>query len=97
MANSATNRDVITDYNVADDTIQMDNAVYALLGAPGLLAANLFKNINLVAQDADDRVLYDQANGNIYYDNNGLAAGGVVHFAEVTNGLALTNLDFFVV
>ena len=95
--NTATNRDIITDYNVVDDTIQIDNLFYAAAGAAGLLAANLFKNINLVAQDADDAILYDQANGNLYYDNNGLAAGGVVHFAEVTNGLALTNLDIFVV
>ena len=94
--NTALNRDIITDYNVADDTIQMDNAVYILLGANGALAANLFKNL-LTAQDADDCILYDQANGNLYYDTNALTAGGVVHFAEVTNGLALTNLDFVVV
>jgi Ca2+-binding RTX toxin-like protein len=93
---TSANRDVITDYNVIDDVIQMDNAVYALLGANGALAANLFKNL-LTAQDADDRILYDQANGNLYYDSNGLTAGGVVHFAEVTNGLALTEADFVVV
>ena len=90
---TALNRDIITDYNVADDTIQLENAVYALLGAPGVLAANLFKNL-LAAQDADDRILYDQANGNIYYDNNGLTAGGVVHFAEVTNGLGADGSGF---
>ena len=95
-ANSAANRDIITDYNVADDTIQMDNAVFTLLGANGALAANLFKNL-LTAQDGDDRILFDQANGNLYYDSNGLTAGGVVHFAEVTNGLALTAADFVVV
>ena len=94
--NSAANRDVITDFNIADDTIQMDNAVYTLLGANGALAANLFRNL-LTAQDADDRILYDQANGNLYYDTNGLTAGGVIHFAEVTNGLALTAADFVVV
>jgi microcystin-dependent protein len=97
QANSAANHDTITDFSIADDTIQMDNAVYALLGANGVLAANLFKNIFLGAQDADDSVLYDQATGNLYYDSNGLAAGGAVLFADVTDGLALTNLDFVVV
>ena len=81
---------------MADDVIQLDNAVYTLIGANGALAANLFKNL-LTAQDADDRILYDQANGNLYYDTNGLTAGGVIHFAEVTNGLALTAADFVVV
>jgi serralysin len=95
--NSATNRDIITDFNAVDDTIQMDNAIYGLLGAPGLLAAGLFKNLNLAAQDANDAILYDQANGNLYYDANGLAAGGVVQFADVTNGTVITALDFFVV
>ena len=94
--NSALNRDVITDFSIADDTIQLDNFVYTLLGANGALAANLFKNLS-AAQDADDRILYDQANGNLFYDTNGLAAGGVIHFAEVTNGLALTAADFVVV
>jgi RTX calcium-binding nonapeptide repeat (4 copies) len=93
---TVSNHDTITDFSITDDTIQMDNAVYTLLGANGVLAANLFKNL-LTAQDADDRILYDQANGNLYYDANGLAAGGVTLFADVTNGLALTNLDFVVV
>jgi trimeric autotransporter adhesin len=93
---TVSNHDTITDFSVADDTIQMDNAIYTLLGANGVLAANLFKNL-LTAQDADDRILYDQANGNLYYDSNGLAAGGVTLFADVTNGLALTAADFVVV
>ena len=75
----------------------MENAVFTLLGANGALSASLFKNLFLGAQDANDRILYDQANGNLFYDTNGLAAGGVIHFAEVTNGLALTAADFVVV
>ena len=94
--NSAANRDIITDFSVADDVIHLENAVYTLIGANGALAASLFKNL-LAAQDADDRILYDQANGNLYYDTNGLTAGGVIHFAEVTNGLGLTAADFVVV
>jgi Ca2+-binding RTX toxin-like protein len=96
-AHTVNNHDTITDFNIADDTIQMDNLVYALLGANGALADNLFKNLTLAAQDADDRVLYDQTTGNLYYDINGLAAGGRTLFADVSDGLALTSLDFFVV
>ena len=51
---TAANRDIITDFNAANDTIQLDNAVYTLLAATGVLAASLFKNLTLGAQDADD-------------------------------------------
>ena len=94
--NTATNRDVITDFNAADDTIQIDNLFYALAGAPGFLPA-FFKNLNLGPQDANDVILYDQANGNLYYDTNGIAGGGVIHFAEVANGTFIDALDFVVV
>jgi Ca2+-binding RTX toxin-like protein len=92
--NAATNHDVITDFNVAADTIHLENAIFTLLTASGTLAAGLFGVFG--AQDASDVILYDQANGNLYYDSNGLVAGGQTLFADVTNGLALTNLDFFV-
>ena len=82
---------------MTEDVIQLDNLVYTLIGANGALAAGLFKNLILGAQDADDRILYDQANGNLYYDTNGLTAGGVIHFAKLTNGLVLTAADFVVV
>ena len=95
--NTAANSDIITDFNVADDTIQLDNAVYTLLGGRRARWRRTCSRTCLTAQDADDRILYDQANGNLYYDTNGLTAGGVIHFAEVTNGLALTAADFVVV
>ena len=91
------NHDRITDFNSVDDTIQMDNSVYALLGVNGALATGLFKDLSLGAQDANDVILYDRATGNLYYDANGLAAGGKTLFADVTDGLALTNADFVVV
>jgi hypothetical protein len=48
-------------------------------------------------QDADDVILDIRSSGAIYYDANGLAAGGVTHIANVTAGLALTAADFVVV
>ena len=95
--NTALNTDVITDFNIADDTIQLDNLVYTLIGGNGALAAGLFKNLSLNAQDANDVILYDQVSGNLFHDANGLAAGGKTFFADVTNGLALTAADFVVV
>ena len=94
---SANNHDTITDFSVADDTIQLDNLHYSLIGANGALAASLFRDLSLGAQDGNDVIVYDRAIGALYYDNNGLAAGGKTLFAEVTAGLALTDADFVVV
>jgi Ca2+-binding RTX toxin-like protein len=95
--NGAINRDTIVDFNVVDDTVQLENAIFTLLAPTGTLAAGLFKDLSLGAQDANDAVLYDRATGNIIYDSNGLGAGGQTIFADVTDGLVLTNADFMVV
>jgi serralysin len=95
--NSATNHDSILDFDVANDTIHLENTGAGLFNLLplGVLSANRFGVFG--GQDADDVILYNQATGDLYYDNNGLVAGGQTLFADVTNGLALTNLDFFVI
>ncbi len=95
--NAATNHDTITDFVVADDTIRLENAIFTLLAATGTLAAGLFKDLSLAAQDVDDVIVYDRATGDLIFDTNGLAIGGETLFADVTNGTALTFADFVVV
>ncbi len=95
--NAATNKDTIADYSVVDDTVQLENAIFTLLASTGTLAARLFKDLSLGAQDANDAILYDRATGSLIYDSNGLTAGGQTIFADVTDGLALTYADFMVV
>lgn len=92
----AANSDTITDYNVADDTIRLEDAVFAALGAPGVLAPAAFF-IGAAAADASDRIIYNPGTGALIYDANGNAAGGAVLFATLTAGLALTNADFVVI
>jgi Ca2+-binding RTX toxin-like protein len=93
--NASTNRDTISDFVVADDTIWLDDAVFA---APtGVLAADLFKNLALGAVDADDRIVYDGTTGAVYYDADGSGAGASVQFAVLTGNPAITELDFVVV
>ena len=95
--NTITNRDTITDFNVAQDTIRLDNAVFTALGtATGVLAVNKFL-LGAAAHDADDRIIYNPATGALIYDPNGIAAGGAVQFATLAKNLAITNLDFLVV
>ena len=95
LLDAATNVDAITDFNVADDTIQLDNGIFDGL-ALGTLSADEFV-IGTVAQDAQDRILYDNATGALFFDIDGMGGAAAVRFATVGVGLALTSVDFLVV
>ncbi|MEY9558838.1 calcium-binding protein [Sinorhizobium fredii] len=95
---ATTNVDSITDFNVANDTIRLENAVFtAIVGAGTLTAAQFVKNTTGLAADASDRIIYESDTGKLFYDSNGNAAGGSVHFATVGTNLSLTAADFFIV
>jgi Ca2+-binding RTX toxin-like protein len=96
--NAATNVDQITDFNVAADTIVLENAIFTtLVGTGTLTAAQFVANASGTAQDAGDRIVYETDTGKLFYDSNGNAAGGATQFALLNAGLALTNSDFFVI
>ncbi len=94
--NATTNVDRITDFVVADDTIQLDDAVFAGVGPLGALSAGAFRT-GTAAADASDRVIYDSATGKLYFDADGNGAGAQVLFATLTAGTALTVTDFVIV
>lgn len=91
----ASNVDRIGDFNVLDDTILLENAIFTGLAA-GVLAADAFR-IGGAAADATDRIIYNSNTGALLFDSNGNAAGGGVQFATLTAHLALTNNDFLIV
>ncbi|MBB6411264.1 beta strand repeat-containing protein [Mesorhizobium sangaii] len=96
--NASANVDRITDFSVVDDTIQVDNAIFAALGGNGTLTAEQFvKNTTGLAGDGNDHIIYETDTGWLTYDSNGSAAGGSTHFATLAANLALTNADFVVV
>jgi serralysin len=95
LPNTSTNWDYISDYSVADDTIQLSQAVFSTIDSVGALSAAEFR-LGSAAADASDRIIYDQARGYIYYDADGNGAGHQVLFARVAAGTALTNADFSV-
>jgi serralysin len=92
---SSSNIDEITDYNVAADTIQIDNSVFAGLSAGTLSAARF--HIGSAAADSNDRIIYNSATGALIFDSNGSASGGAKQFATLDTGLALTNADIVVI
>lgn len=92
----AANRDTITDFNVAADTMQLENSVFTAVGAPGVMAAAAF-TIGAAAADASDRVIYNSATGALYYDSDGVGALAQVQIAMLATGLMLTSADFVVI
>ena len=97
VAPSSTNIDTIRDFNVAADTIQLENGVFtALQATPGTLNADAF-HIGTAAADAEDRIVYNSTNGGLYYDVDGTGSQGKVLVASMLANLGLTNLDFQIV
>ncbi|MDQ0322839.1 Ca2+-binding RTX toxin-like protein [Pararhizobium capsulatum DSM 1112] len=90
--------DKITDYNVAADTIRLENAIFTALAAVGTLASGAFaSNSTGFAGDSSDRIIYEKDTGELYYDANGSGTGGGIHFATLSANLTLTNADFLVI
>jgi Ca2+-binding RTX toxin-like protein len=87
--------DMITDFNVDEDMIQLDDAIFASL-PKGQLGEGSFR-IGKSALDRSDHILYDRGTGIISYDADGSGSAKAVAFAKVTPGLDLTYEHFFIV
>ena len=94
--NAVTNVDQIVDFSAAADTIVLDLEIFAGLAGTGALSAGAFR-AGTAAADGDDRIIYDQASGKLYYDADGDASGAQVLFAQLAAGSTLTSNDFLIV
>lgn len=79
---SPSNIDSITDFEQGVDIIQLSRAVFSTLPL-GALAASAF-GVGTVAQNTDQRILYDPTTGALYYDADGDGAAAAVQFATVS-------------
>ncbi|NGN43474.1 calcium-binding protein [Mesorhizobium sp. CGMCC 1.15528] len=89
------NVDTITDYNVADDTIQLNKGIFTGLTVGWLTPAAF--HVGNAAHDATDRIIYNSTNGDLLFDRDGTGSAGAIKFASISAGLAVTANDFFVV
>ena len=91
--NALVNVDDILDFVAADDTILLDLNIFTGLDEVGAIGAAAFR-LGASALDADDRILYDSATGQIRYDVDGIGGTAAILFATVTSGTLLTSADF---
>lgn len=87
--------DDITDFEVGVDTIALGRFQFGGLPA-GELADTAF-HVGDAATTAEQRIIYDDESGDLFFDADGSGGGAQVRFASVEEGLALTAVDFLLV
>ncbi|MBD2156853.1 calcium-binding protein [Leptolyngbya sp. FACHB-16] len=88
--------DRITDFDVTVDKIRVSRYGFGLSFSTGTLPASAL-SINGTGQSANTRFLYYQANGQLFFDANGSASGGMAQIATLSPGVALTATHFIVI
>jgi len=91
-----TNISTIDDFNVADDTIWLDDDVFTAIGNVGSLAAEAFHG-GSKSHDASDRIVYDKTTGKLWYDADGSGKGEAIQFALLDKNLTITVSDFSII
>ena len=91
-----TNVDAIRGYSATNDTILLDDAVFTVLGPPGILAAGAFTT-GTEATDADHRIIYHGTRGALFYDADGLGGAAAVQFATLTGVSGVINHAEFLI
>jgi Ca2+-binding RTX toxin-like protein len=94
---SLANRDIITDFSVPNDSIQLDQRIFTEL-AIGHLANTAFKVVGIGnVVDSNDHILYNIVSGGVFYDADGSGVAAAVLVALIGRGLNVSAADFTVV
>ena len=91
----AKNVDVILNFSAKDDTIRLNDTVFTKLRS-GKLSSESFV-IGSKALDAQDRIIYNNKTGILFYDPDGSGSTGALQFARIDKNLKLTAADFLVI
>jgi len=100
VAPGAANADIITTFVSADDQIVLDGSAHASSGASGTFAAGdarFWSSTTGTAHDADDRVIYNTASGELWYDADGSGAGARQLIATLQGAPTLNAVDIAIV
>jgi hypothetical protein len=91
----STNIDTILDFNPEDDTIRLNDSVFAEL-EEGKLSADNFV-IGAAAKDSDDYIIYNKETGALSYDADGNGSAAAVQFSVIDNLAKLAASHFMVI
>lgn len=89
-----TNVDRVIDFAPGEDVVRLASGVFTGLSV-GPLPPDAFR-IGTGAADAGDRIVYNSANGALFFDSDGNGSTPPVRFATLASGLALSHADFLV-
>jgi len=90
------NTDTIIGFRASVDTVLVDDAIFTGLSA-GALPGPAFR-VGTAALAAEDRILYDDATGALYFDPDGSGSAAQVQFATLAGSPDnVTASDFFVI
>ena len=95
----AANADTIANFDGNNwDSVRFDNAAFTALGADGRFTAGDARFFaGTAAHDADDRIVYNQTTGQLYYDADGSGAGGAELVATIQGAPAVVAPDIRVI
>lgn len=100
LGTSATGADHVTDFNVADDTLQVSAAAFGGGLAAGMnvgATGHFFANAGGVASGTLSQFLYDTSTGGLYWDADGTNAGVRQLIATLDNKALITTADILVI
>ncbi|MET0532317.1 MAG: calcium-binding protein [Microvirga sp.] len=93
---TAVDLDIIKDFSSKDDTFQFRQSIFTAIGSKGKLKADAFR-LGASAADAEDRIIYHKAKGDLYFDPDGTGPEAQVRIAALSNKAALVLSDFLIV
>ncbi len=92
------NVDEITDFDVTEDLILLDNLIFEDIGDDGALTFGaLYQGAAAASYDDDHRLLYDTDNGALSYDADGSGEVEAIQFAQLDADLDLSEDNFFII
>ncbi len=93
----AGNADLITDFQHNDDLIVLEDRMFRMIGSK-LNKRELYAHDGADApHDRNDRIIYDAATGELYYDADGIRGGyDPVHFATLAGAPTIDVGDFLI-
>lgn len=87
--------DRISDFIDRDDTIRLDYKVVGGLKTGALSSARFC--VGSDAKDSSDRIIYDKATGELFYDPDGTGAAAQIKFATLISKPTLSAADFYII